>query len=403
MLRRIVLSFMILFLSFNAVAVKRLLVWIPDDEVYRRVFSPVFAIYEKKNNVKINIETFALRELKTNAINEVMKGSGPDLLFGINDWIGMLKDTKTIIELNDLIDSPKFKNTITDNAYIASSVNDRIFLAPVSMSGLVLLYNTDIVSAPPATFKEMVDIAVKKTDPAKGIYGLGSDYTSSYYTVPFILGFGGKILNDDRTIGLGSRETINAFRAIHDIVYKQKCSAPLVGRETLLEIFIEGKVAMLICGTWDLKNIIDSGKADKFKVAMFPEVSSTGLKIRPLVEFKGLMVTASSKNKKDAAKLAEYMCMPEAQRYFAKSSLQIPTLRKYVPDVEDETMAYYEAFQKQLDIAYPMPKDLELEYYWAATSSTIKKILKVDTFEESIIVEMANKYNDLLARKKKKK
>jgi len=380
----------------------RLLIWLPQEPKFKRVYQPLLNKYSEMYKIKIDIEYYSELEIQANSINEAMNNRGPDIIWVINDWLGNLIETGTIADLSSYINKDSFNNSIIGKAGEAIKYKNGIYQIPTEISSLILLYNKELVKNPPANEKDIIEIGKKLQK--DGLYGLGNYFIAPYFNVPFLYGYGGKLFTGDNLIALDSDESVDSINFVHNLIYKEKITAPLVEQDALMELFINNKLGMLICGTWELGKIIDSGKIDSVGASILPVNSKTNLPMMPLLSVKGFSVSSTSKNKKEATKLLEYLISKESQIFFAKKTYLVPALKNFYSSADENVKSFYQVFEKQFEQSIPMPNNYEMKYLWAGYSSIIVGNLKSSsTINETQIRETIKSYNDKIVKQRNRK
>lgn len=385
--------------SFNLSA-KRLLIWMSDDKDYRIVYQPIITNYGRKNNIKIDIEYFTLLELRNTFISGIESGSGPDIFWCVNDWLGELVALDGIYSLDKMI-SKKDKSRFLDNAVKAVTVDGKMYSYPIAVDSLIMYYNKDILpDGTPDFLEDIIEETEKIHNADKNIYGYGFDYSSSYYMSPVFLAFDSEILTEDKLLTLNSDKALNAVKFMHGIVYSNQSIPKITNREALLEMLFNDTLSVVITGTWELNKLISTNNLDKIGVSILPKVKETGLRMQPLNGIQGFAISNLSRYKKEAYGLIEYMGSENVQKHFVKKSYLIPAVKNFSELVEPKVKGFYSVFEKQFENGYPMPNDNEMKYYWAGMSQAYKKIMLNEEFDGSRLKAVGDKMNGRIMNKR---
>ncbi len=117
-------------------------------------------------------------------------GEGPDV-FGLiaHDWLG-----EFAVQNIALPWTPEAIHAVSEfypSSLAAVTVNDQMYGIPLFSEALALVYNTDLVAQPPATWDALVAQAIELTSGDQ--YGFVFPLLTQYYQGPFYFGFGSYI------------------------------------------------------------------------------------------------------------------------------------------------------------------------------------------------------------------
>lgn len=135
-----------------------------DSDALRDIFND----YQKLNPyvAKINYRKMVPETYRTDLIDALASGKGPDLFMVQNTWIDGFAD-KIVPAPGALISQKKFQETFVDvvSADFLGS-NGEVFAAPLFVDSLALYYNKDIFNAagiagPPRTWEELLALVPK--------------------------------------------------------------------------------------------------------------------------------------------------------------------------------------------------------------------------------------------------
>ena len=210
--------------------------------------------------------------------------------------------------------SPGFKDGFTGSMIGQGTINGKFYAMGYQDSGVVVMYNKDMVDALPDDIKNMipeynedwtwdqfVDLAEKIDDFAKstdapafkdyevavslllpdirkGAYELGT-----YYFTPLIWGNNGKLVGKDGVTVegvLNSDENIDALTK-----YAQLFKQPVAGAEESDKAFYTGKAVMAVAGFWYITEMVGNYPDLKFSSLRYPKMSA---------DFNGLYTPSGS-------------------------------------------------------------------------------------------------------------
>ena len=149
-------------------------------------------------NVKIEHSHFSTEDLRSQYQNAANAGGGPDLVYGPSDQVGPFSVLKIILPIETLVPADtlaRFHPAAFD------TLDGHVWALPDQIGNhLILVYNKDLVPTPPATFEELIELAKKNTvddngDGTPDRYGLVFETNEPFWTVPFLTGFGGWVMD----------------------------------------------------------------------------------------------------------------------------------------------------------------------------------------------------------------
>ncbi|MFH7835202.1 MAG: ABC transporter substrate-binding protein [Candidatus Aenigmatarchaeota archaeon] len=183
-------------------------------------------------------------------------GEIPEVAIGDLVWMPKLVRTGMLIPLNEYIKEINYEDFYPEMRKIGA-YEGKVYSLPVSANNLQLFYNKDIFKAngldpekPPKTWDELVEIAKKCTDPAKGIWGMelytGTGEGLTWQFQVYLWQAGGEFLTSDlKKAAFNSPAGKKALQFWVDLIHKYKVS-PLAP----WGLFGQGKAAMVMDGTW---------------------------------------------------------------------------------------------------------------------------------------------------------
>jgi len=253
-------------------------------------------------------------------------------------------------------------------------------IAAILGNHLTLIYNKKIVSKPPTTDEELIALGQSITKDVDGDgkidqYGLVWNYTEPYFFIPFLSGYGGRVINEDGVPTLNTRAMVNGLNFLKDLRDKYK----IIPREADYNIadilFKDGKAGMIINGDWSWSGY---GKAGiDYGVAPLPKIVSTGLYCSPMISPKGfsINVNVTQKEKEISVDLIKFLLSEENQLETTKMLQFMPTLKTlYQSDYIMNNDILHNS-QIQIDQGIPMPVVPELRAIWDAMRPSYQAVL----------------------------
>ena len=315
---------------------------------------------------------YSPEEVRINFIISALAGKGPDLIHCASDFIGPLSELQVIHPLENLFEETFLDSFIQEPVAANTFFQNHLYqIADRVGNHLCLVYNKALVKEPPQSMAELIklkDQLVKDTDGDgdPDTYALAWNYTEPAFAVPFIGGYGGWIVDENRNPTLNTEAVVNAAQLIYDLANKHRIIPRESDYETANALFMDRRVAMIINGPWSwgtyLKNNIDIG------LARIPKIDETGLWPTPTVFPMGYCfnVNLSGDRLDMLVSLVKYLTSHETELDFAVRFNIIPSR---LETLHHESLIENEIFQQALDqmmVGRPMPVFTEMRWIWDA-------------------------------------
>lgn len=307
--------------------------WGSQSEV--AIIKPILAEFEHENP-DIKVEFVHIPQNYFQKIHLLFASNlAPDVLFINNLYLPIYANAGVLEEVNN--NSPSHllsSSTFYDKALKAMSYNGKLYAVPRDVSTLVVYYNKDIfkkynVALPNKywSFEDFLVLAKKLTkdtdkDGKTDIWGVSFDEDLLYY-LPYLMSEGGGVLSDDlKTSIIDTPESQKGLKFYADLRNKYHV-APTEAQSasaTMAQLFLQGKLAMQISGRWLVPKYRTDAKFD-WNVINFPAGDKGS--IVPL-DASGWAIAKSSKHKKEAQRLIEFLASKESSEKFSESGLIVP-------------------------------------------------------------------------------
>jgi len=184
----------------------------------------------------------------------VVSGSRPSTTMVSSERVADLVAMQGLTDLTDRIASWERRADFDDSRFKSITVDGKVYGIPAFTFVDWMYYRKDWFDeaglAPPTTFAEFRDAAIKMTDPAKGRFGFGmrGGAGGQSYVINIMEGFGAKLIQDDGTIGLDRDKAIEGVDWWAGLLTRDGVvppSAPNDGFRQIMEAFQTGQTAML--------------------------------------------------------------------------------------------------------------------------------------------------------------
>lgn len=337
---------------------------------------------------------------RTNYIISAMGGSGPALLWGASDNIGPLVELGVIMPLEELLDADFLDSFITEPIAANTWFRGHLYqIADQVGNHLCLVYNKALIAQPPRTMRELREIGKKLTRDLNGDgkpdrYALAWNYTEPFFAVPFIHGFGGRVLDDHNQPQLNTAATVQAAQLIYELAHQDRIIPLECDYEVANALFIDGYSAMIINGPWSWGTYLENGIP--IGISRIPMIDATGRWPSPMVSPLGYSVNINLKNEKlqVTLELVKFLTSPAVELEFTRAMGTIPSRKEAFAD---SLITHNEIIKSSIDqmaVGTLMPVVAELRWVWDAMRPAYQSI-----FTGRLTPEQAAADMQLLAEK----
>ncbi len=386
-----------------AQAANELVVWHAYRGAEKTAFEKVVAQFEKTPAAKgLKVSTLAIPyDAYADKISAaVPRGKGPDLFIYAQDRLGgWIEAGKTVEPIDFFVDKP-VKDRLLPGMIDAMTYKGGLYGLPINYKMPTLIYNKDLVKAPPKTTGEMVKLAKTLTNAQSGRYGLAYWYTNFYFHSALMNAFGGAVFDKDGKLVVNSPATVASLNQMMAWVKTDAIVPPEPSEALIASLFNEGKAAMVINGPWFVGEI---DKKVNYGLAPLPVVDATKKPLRPWMTIEGAYVAASSNKKETAYELAKYLTSEEAGLVLALEGRQLHTHTAISANPKVAGDPVLKAVRDQLDDAEPMPNRPEMTMVWSPATTAMNKIVKGNATVEAALKEAAGTMQEGIAALRKGK
>jgi len=314
-------------------------------------------------NVKINYQSVPFGEAQNKFKTAAAAKSGaPDILRAEVAWVPEFASLGYLYSLDGselLADADDYFGTpLSSNKF-----GGKTFGVPQVTDSLALLYNKKIfadagIAAAPKTWAE-VKTAAAAIKAKTGVDGLFIN-AGGYFLLPFLYGEGGDLVDaDGKKIVVNSAENVAGVKAAQDLVASGAAVKPPANDSygTMMTLFKEQKVAMIINGPWEVNNIRNAstfGGIDNLGIAAVPAGSK---KAGAPVGGHNYVIWSGVPQEKTAAAIAfvKFMNSAESQAFLADKLGLLPTRKSAYSNSLVSANAIISAFKPVVDAAVARP------------------------------------------------
>jgi maltose-binding protein MalE len=372
---------LVLLFTFGASrrAPNELAIWTQDLAPGRAVVDSLLREYGKLHpGVHVQLVYYETEELRSNFMVAALGGSGPDLVYGPSDQVGPFVAMGIIQPLEDYLDR-EFLWDFVDQGQVwyeghLYMLGDRVG------NHLMLVYNKDLVEHPPETTDELIELCKRLTQDLNGDgivdrYGLAWNYVEPFFFVPFLVGFGGWVMDEDGRPTLDTPATVRACQFILDLKEKYRVIPREADLDVVNTLFKMGRAAMVINGPWSWRSYQEAGV--NMGLALLPKVSETGLYAAPMVSATGYCLNINTKGERlrQTLQLLKFLTSTEAQVRLSRALTVVPSRKSAQEDPQVRGNPLLEVSQRQIALGRPMPVRPEMRAIWDAMRPAYQLVL----------------------------
>lgn len=352
---------------------------------------------EEYPNVTINYESVPFGEAQNKFKTAAEGGSGaPDIMRAEVAWVpefaaaGHLYalDGTALLEDNNFLETPLSSNVYDGKTYGVPQVTDTLGL----MYNKALFEKAGITEAP-TTWEEVGEAAEALKTKAK-VDGLYIN-NGGYFLLPFIYGEGGDLLDTDaEAITVNSPESVAGIKTAQDLVSSGAAVKPDANDSygTMMTLFKEGKVGMIINGPWETAAMSDDpsfGGFENLGVAPVPEGSSGAG--APVGGHNYVIYSGMEEEKADAAiAFVNFMASAESQAFAAEELGVLPGNADAYDELSDNERVA--AWKPALDVSVARPWIPEGGLFFAPLDEMATEVLIQDADVQKSMDEAAKKF-----------
>jgi arabinogalactan oligomer/maltooligosaccharide transport system substrate-binding protein len=296
-----------------------------------------------------------------------------------HDWTGEMADGGYIISISDYLPPETLsdlQNQYLSIAYSAGVYKLKLYGLPWAAEAIALVINKNLVSNPPQTFDDMLNMMKQFTNPSQNKFGLAYQM-DPYFLYPFITAFGGYYYNEDNdSLGVNSTGTEQGIKFWIQNLLPYIDTRDL-SHEYQLKVFTDGRAPFIITGPWDIPAIKQAGIP--IEVVPIPNIGDKTPK--PFSGIKLLWITklvASDKNRLFASLLFSiWFSLNDNELKMLVDKAGFIPVKKSVVDYLNQHVSDYPitaGFANSVARSIPMPKSVKMSYVWGDVSNALNAI-----------------------------
>ena len=345
----------------------KITIWHDKEEAVANVLTEAFAtllpdiqvVLEKKDGL-----TDALKLVGNDA------KSAPDMYFFAHDKIGVYAEMGILEPITTFVSKEAIDGYV-ESTIEAATYKDEIYQLPIYYETLLFMYNKSLMREEdvPKTTEGLFEYM--KNNTKDGYFGFVEQHSTAYYSVPWIHGFSGSLLDELGNPMLNTPETIEA------LAYHKKFLTYMPGESeysTVNTLFLEGYAHSTINGPWLVPSAIEAGIDLGF--AKMPIVDETGLPLGPYTGVQGVHVLKVSAEKKKEAitKVLGLLVDPQISINMAHVSGAAPALKLSYEDESIQKNEMIMAMKETAETGVAMPNRPEMDVMFIVTGNLLVAI-----------------------------
>ncbi|GGO89583.1 sugar ABC transporter substrate-binding protein [Nocardioides phosphati] len=348
-------------------------------------------------NVKINYQSVPFGEAQNKFKTAAEAGEGaPDILRAEVAWVPEFAAAGHLYALDG-------SDVLKDNHYLDTALssdvyNGKTYGVPQVTDTLGLMYNKKLfkeagIDEAPTTWAEVKADAklLKQKAHVDGIY-LNS---GGYFLLPFMYGEGGDLVDTkSKTIEVASQANKDGIKVAQDMVKSGAAPKPDANDSygTMMTLFKEGKVGMVINGPWEVANVSKDPKFGGFdNLGIAPVPAGSKGAGAPVGGHNYVVYSGMDEKKADAATaFLEFMTSAKSEAFIADKLGLLPTNEDAYDLVKDNPRIT--AWKAALDVAKARPWIPEGGLFFGPLDEMATKVLVQGADVDKTLDQTAAKY-----------
>lgn len=355
---------------------------------------------QKYPNVKINYQSVPFGEAQNKFKTAAQAKTGaPDILRAEVAWVPefaslghlyALDGSELLADESDFMSTPMSSNKYDGKTYGVPQVTD----------SLALMYNKELltkagITEAPKTWAELKTAAqtIKQKTGAEGLY----INPAGYFMLPFMYGEGGDLVDTTaKKIVVNSDKNVAGLKIAKDLIASGAAVKPSANDSygTMMTLFKEKKVAMIINGPWEVSNVKGAptfGGLENLGVAPVPAGSA---RAGAPVGGHNYVIWSGMPQEKVAAAVAfvKFMASAESQAFLAEKLGTLPTRKSAYEIAAVKNNPTITAFKPVVESAVERPWIPEAGQFFGPLDQMATEVLIQGKDPKASLDAVAGKY-----------
>lgn len=354
-----------------------LTIWVYLSDADLLAFEGVVDKWEAQSGDTVEVVNYPYFELLGKVDVAFPAGEGPDLCEIPHSDTGVWGQAGLIAPFPEGVLSEEEKAKYQQSALDAFFYDGKQYGIPQIADVVVLLYNKDLVSQPPETMEELIQMAKDmQTDDTGGFWVLDNNM---WYGWCFVSGYGGYLFGKTESgynvddLGVFSRGAAEGLDYLFSLRKEHKIIPENIDWNLLTGWFTEGRLGMMIQNA--NQAAIYEAAGVNVGMAVIPRLPN-GEMPSPMLSISGWAINGYSKQQQAAAELAVFLGANLAVPLYKSSSGNIPVRLDAVSDPAIAGNPDIVAAIEQVGFSQPVPNVPEMGLVWTPVNSAFELAAK---------------------------
>lgn len=292
--------------------------------------------FARASSLSIEIEQFTLGELRRQVVLAEDGGRVADVLVGVPH-----DDIEELVEADLLLDAASYATNdylmdLPESASGAFNRDGQLLGLPLTLDGPALIVNADLVAELPRTYADF--IASAQALDRGATEGFTFDFGNFYFAYAWFRGHGADLFQGDPPEpAINSDAAVRAATELQRLRFDLELIEQGTDYGRAHELFASGRLAYTFNGPWAVTRYFESGIP--ITIMPVPPVEA-GTPFSGFMTVYGVLITAGTDSRTDAANVAKWLVRSEAQLRLANQAGRIPSSIRAVAALENDPILY---------------------------------------------------------------
>ncbi len=369
------------FFSAFSLNASQIIIWEQMEPNALQEFRKIVSQYNKENpKSKVILKHYSTEDLRTNFQTASLANSGPDIVYGPDDMVGLFVTAGLLAPLDEVFPNKFYEKTFYKDALNSTKYQGKTYGLP-DMQGnhIALLYNKKFVANAPKDFNEFISSAKKHQVVAKSrsqsTYGLVFNIKEPFWFVGFYNGFGGSVFDSAGKVSLNNEAMVKALTFVKDIETKHNLGVRGMDYNVSHQLFSQGKAAYILQGSWAWGEYEKAGI--DFGVTYLPLENGKNAKFYSSTKtFLFSNKEASLAKKEHVEKFMQYVFdNKQYENYVMKQGI-IPTTNSLRQSSKVNSAKLTKMGKDALNYTTPMPNSPQMRAVWDGIRPSLEAVLE---------------------------
>jgi multiple sugar transport system substrate-binding protein len=320
------------------------------------------AFAQKYPSVTVNSENVPNADFMAKFTLAVQGGGKPETIMLSSTRIPDMVAMGGLVDLSSRVASWDQRQYLPDARFRDATINGKIYGVPSFAFVNWMYYRADWFKdaglAPPKTFDDFQNAAVKLTDPSKNRFGFGMRGAGGGegLVIQVVRSFGSPIVDDKGQPAMDRQKATDAVRWYSELFTRYHAVPPSVTNDSfqqMMDGFTTGQTAMIWHHTGSLIDVGTALGADSGKFGTVPQPAGPVAHIADVsYSYNGM---SDPKNVDADWAWLDHWAQPDTQIAFLESTGYFPSSTKVADDARVTNNAYYAAAIDTLKFGGPAP------------------------------------------------